>query len=62
MTAQAGKSLSPAYQDPDSPLLQQHLPHRDRHALTGIANRLGWASWEDCHTLAPDACPWLTDA
>jgi hypothetical protein len=51
--------LMPAYQDPDSPLLQQHLPHRDRHALAGIANRLGWASWEDCHTLAPDACPWL---
>lgn len=51
--------LMPAYQDPDNPLLQQHLPHRDHHALAKVANRLGWASWEDIHTLLPGACPWL---
>ena len=52
--------LMPAYQDPDSPLLQQHLPHHDHHDLAKVANRLGWASWEDIRTILPGACPWLT--
>jgi hypothetical protein len=51
--------LMPAYKDPDSSLLSQHLPHRDGHELAGAAERLGWASWEDCHTVVPGACPWL---
>ena len=51
--------LRPAYQDPDSPLLRQHLPHRDGSELAEAAQRLGWASWEDCHSVAPGACPWL---
>jgi hypothetical protein len=54
--------LMPAYQDPASPLLRQHLPHRDHHDLAQAANRLGWASWEDCQTVSPGACRWLTTA
>ncbi len=52
--------LMPAYQDPDSSSLRQHLPHRDGSELAGAAERLGWASWEDCHSVAPGACSWLT--
>ena len=51
--------LLPAYQNPASPLLRQHLPHRDSHELARAAARLGWASWEDCNTVTPGACPWL---
>jgi hypothetical protein len=51
--------LMPAYQDPHSSLLCQHLPHRDSHQLAESAERLGWASWEDCHAVSPGACPWL---
>lgn len=51
--------LMPAYKDPDGSLLQQHLPHRDGQELAEVAKRLGWASWEDCNTLVPGACPWL---
>src|SRR5207249_11616868 len=43
--------LMPAYKDPNSSLLRQHLPHRDSHQLTESAERLGWASWEDCHAV-----------
>ena len=50
----------PAYQDPGSSLLRQHLPHRDGSELAAAAGRLGWASWEDCNAVAPGACPWLT--
>jgi hypothetical protein len=52
--------LMPAYQDPGNSLLRQHLPHRDGSELAGAAKRLGWASWEDCYSVAPAACPWLT--
>jgi len=52
--------LMPAYKDPHSPLLRQHLPHRDSRQLAESAERLGWASWEDCHGVVPGACPWLT--
>ena len=52
--------LMPAYQDPNSSLLRQHLPHRDGSELAEAAGRLGWASWEDCHAVIRDACPWLT--
>ena len=52
--------LMPAYKDPNSSLLRQHLPHRDSHQLAESAKRLGWASWEDCHAVVPGACPWLT--
>jgi hypothetical protein len=52
--------LMPAYQDPHSSLLRQHLPHRDGSELAQAAERLGWASWEDCHSVAPAACSWLT--
>ena len=45
--------LMPAYKDPDSSLLRQHLPHRDGYELAEAAKRLGWASWEDCHSVAP---------
>ena len=52
--------LMPAYKDTHSSLLRQHLPHRDSHQLAESAERLGWASWEDCHAVVPGACPWLT--
>ena len=52
--------LMPAYSDPGSSLLQRHLPHRDPRELAEAARRLGWASWEDCHTVVPGACPWIT--
>ena len=52
--------LMPAYKDPNSSLLRQHLPHRDSNQLAESAERLGWASWEDCRAVIPDACPWLT--
>jgi hypothetical protein len=52
--------LMPAYKDPNNSLLRQHLPHRDGSELAEAAERLGWASWEDCHSVAPGACSWLT--
>jgi hypothetical protein len=52
--------LMPAYQDPGSSLLRQHLPHRGSPELAAAAARLGWASWEDCNAVSPGACPWLT--
>jgi hypothetical protein len=52
--------LMPAYKDPHSSLLCQHLPHRDSRQLAESAERLGWASWEDCDAVVPRACPWLT--
>jgi hypothetical protein len=52
--------LMPAYKDPHNSLLRQHLPHRDSLQLAASAERLGWASWEDCQTVVPSACPWLT--
>jgi hypothetical protein len=52
--------LMPAYQDPGSSLLRHHLPHRDGSELADASQRLGWASWEDCHIVVPGACPWLT--
>ena len=51
--------LLPAYQEPHSTLLGQHLPHRGSEELAQAAERLGWASWEDCHAVVPGACPWL---
>jgi hypothetical protein len=52
--------LMPAYKDPNSSLLRQHLPHRDSSELAEAVERLGWASWEDFQSVAPGACPWLT--
>lgn len=51
--------LMPEYQDHTSGLLRQHLPHRSEHELAGAADRLGWASWEDCQAIVHGACPWL---
>ena len=53
--------LMPAYQNRNSSLLRQHLPHRDDYELAGTADRLGWVSWEDCDAVIPGACPWLSD-
>ena len=54
----------PAYKDPNSSLLRQHLPHRDSFELAEVAERLGWPSWEDCpmaqvpaHGLQPPQVP-----
>jgi hypothetical protein len=52
--------LMPAYRDPRNSLLGHYLPHRDSRQLAESAERLGWASWEDCHAIVPRACPWLT--
>lgn len=38
-----------------TPALTQPGPAGD-----AAAARLGWASWEDCNTVAPGACSWLT--
>jgi hypothetical protein len=54
--------LMPAYKDPNNSLLRQHPPHRDSHQLAKSAERLGWASWEDCHAVIPAACPWLASS
>lgn len=51
--------LMPAYKDPDSGLLADHLGHRDRAELHGVADRLGWASWEDFNAVVDGACEWL---
>ena len=63
-TSEASRSrlyswLMPAYQDPGSSVLRQHLPHRNSHELADVTKRLGWASWEDCNAIIPDACPWI---
>jgi hypothetical protein len=39
--------------------LSRDLPHRDPAALSEVASRLGWTSWERIHELVPRACPWL---
>ena len=44
--------LMPAYKDPDSSLLRQHLPHRDGSELAGAAERLGGRAGKT-------ATPWL---
>jgi hypothetical protein len=54
--------LMPAYRNRDNSLLRQHLPHRHQHEVASAADRLGWASWEDCNAVVPRACPWLTPA
>jgi hypothetical protein len=51
--------LMPAYRNRDNSLLREHLPYRDEHELAAAADRLGWASWEDCNAVVPRACPWL---
>ncbi|HEY5182651.1 MAG TPA: hypothetical protein VIJ07_23250 [Dermatophilaceae bacterium] len=52
--------LMDAYRDPHSGLLAQHLVHRNADELAGVANRLGWASWENVNEVVPSACSWLT--
>jgi len=51
--------LMDAYQDPSKALLAEHLGHRTAEELVGVANRLGWASWEDVNEVIPGACSWL---
>lgn len=53
--------LMPEYQNPDSPLLGQHLPHRTAEELRCVPKQLGWATWEDCNRVLPRACRWLAD-
>ena len=50
--------LLPEYQDPNSPVLAQHLPHRHGE-LSGIHARLGWVSWEEIDDVCPGSCRWL---
>jgi hypothetical protein len=50
------------YRDPELGFLQRHLAGRsDRSAedLAAVPDRLGWLTWEDCHRIEGDACPWL---
>ena len=52
--------LTPAYRSyPEDPLLGQHLNHRTPEELAGAADRLGWATWEDCNAVLPGSCAWL---
>jgi hypothetical protein len=48
-----------AYRDPADAMLSKHLPHRQSSELAGIAERLGWATWEDCKAILQTSCPWL---
>lgn len=54
--------LMPAYQDRESGLLADHLPHRNPKDLDGVGGRLGWATWEDFNAVTDGACQWLTKA
>jgi hypothetical protein len=51
--------LMPEYRKPTSSVLHDHLPHRSAATLKGFSTRLGWATWEDCNRVMPDACRWL---
>lgn len=46
--------------NPDA--LARDLPHRESLNWSKIARRMGWLSWEDCETVRPGSCPWLTNA
>jgi hypothetical protein len=49
--------LMPAYQDPGSSLLREHLHTATTMAwLAEAAERLGWASWEGCNAVLQHAC------
>jgi hypothetical protein len=42
-------------------LLQRHLSHRhDETEVAEASKRIGWLTWEDCCTLMPCSCPWLS--
>ncbi|MFW5471054.1 hypothetical protein ACOCJ4_13535 [Knoellia sp. CPCC 206435] len=51
--------LMPAYRDASGTLLAAHLAHRDYTELHGVADRLGWATWEDFNAVVDGACGWL---
>ena len=45
-------------QDPRQ--IARHLPHRDQGVdWTGVAQRLGWLTYEDVRSEVPEACGWL---
>jgi len=50
------------YRDPELGVLQRHLAGRSTRSaedLATVPDRLGWLTWEDCHKIEGDACPWL---
>jgi len=42
--------------------LARDLPHRLRDDWAAVAKRLGWMTWEDCHSALPTCCGWLRTA
>ncbi len=51
--------LMDQYTDSGNELLAMHLGHRRADEIVGVAERLGWASWEDVNKVMPRACSWL---
>ncbi len=41
--------------------LAHDLPHRQDESRdwAQVASRMGWLTWEDCHDIFPDSCPWM---
>jgi hypothetical protein len=39
--------------------LIRDLPHRSGVDFGAVAGRLGWLTWEDCHSVWPHSCRWL---
>jgi hypothetical protein len=44
----------------DAGALGRDLAHREGVDWEGVAQRLGWATWEDCEAILPGACRWLS--
>lgn len=40
--------------------LARDLPHRTATDFFEVSKRLGWLTFEDCRTVQPSACPWLS--
>lgn len=40
--------------------LSRDLPHRKSVSWPEVAQRLGWLTWEDCESVRPGTCNWLT--
>jgi hypothetical protein len=52
--------LFDAYKRDSSELLQHHLRHRnDVTDWATVGQRLGWATWEDVHAIAPEGLGWI---
>lgn len=39
--------------------IARDLKHRHNIDWKAVSHRLGWLTWEDCHQILHEACPWL---